>query len=207
MQRLRSPTKSSPVHRPSRSASVPTVQTSHSGGDPASREVTSSSSNGLREAWTAAHNDQHQEHRAERYLNKIGRLIMYSRVPESLIHLFHCQYVLLFSANFLLKAKVQSAFTPSEGQLAVVKALATPAKELMGQPLISEAIHKGVDSFMDAVPPLVKALDEIARIHPFIAGASSDFGSPLYWWLIISRSCRSCVQGCIHARKKTTRER
>lgn len=35
---------------------------------------------------------------------------------------------------------------------------------------ITEAIHKGVNTFMEAVPPLMKALDEVAKIHPFING-------------------------------------
>lgn len=41
---------------------------------------------------------------------------------------------------------------------------------------VAEAIHKGVDTLMEAVPPLVKALDEVAKIHPFISRASPFFG-------------------------------
>lgn len=40
---------------------------------------------------------------------------------------------------------------------------------------VAEAIHKGVDAFMEAVPPLIKALDEVAKIHPFISRTSPFF--------------------------------
>ena len=36
---------------------------------------------------------------------------------------------------------------------------------------IAETIQKGVNTFMEAVPPLMKALDEVAKIHPFINGS------------------------------------
>ena len=42
----------------------------------------------------------------------------------------------------------------------------------MDTPQIAETIQKGVDTFMEAVPSLMKALDEVAKIHPFISGTS-----------------------------------
>ena len=50
--------------------------------------------------------------------------------------------------------------------------MAVPAKALMDTPQITEAIQKGVNTFMEAVPVLMKALDEVAKIHPFISGTS-----------------------------------
>ena len=53
----------------------------------------------------------------------------------------------------------------------MVDTLAVPAKALMDVPQISETIRKGVNAFMKAAPVLMKALDEVAKIHPFISGA------------------------------------
>ena len=53
----------------------------------------------------------------------------------------------------------------------MVDTLAVPTKALMDMPQIAETIQKGVDTFMEAVPILMKVLDEVARIHPFISGA------------------------------------
>ena len=58
----------------------------------------------------------------------------------------------------------------SQGQQAVVDTLAVPAKALMDTPQIAESIQKGVNTFMEAVPILMKALDEVAKVHPFISG-------------------------------------
>jgi hypothetical protein len=75
------------------------------------------------------------------------------------------------------KGNVQNALTPSPGQQAVVNTLAAPAKALIDTPRIAEAIHRGVNTFMEAVPPLMDALDEVAKVHPFIGGTSSSFGT------------------------------
>ena len=80
------------------------------------------------------------------------------------------------------KANAQGALTLSSGQQTVVDTLAAPAKALMDVPQIAEAIHKGVDTFMEAVPPLMKALDEVAKIHPFISGAKRLQRSTLDQW-------------------------
>jgi hypothetical protein len=40
---------------------------------------------------------------------------------------------------------------------------------------IAEAIHKGVNTFMEAAPVLMDALDAVSKIHPFIGGASPPF--------------------------------
>jgi len=55
----------------------------------------------------------------------------------------------------------------------VVDTLAVPVKGLMDTPEIAATIEKGVNTFMEAVPALMKALDEVAKVHPFISGASS----------------------------------
>ena len=73
----------------------------------------------------------------------------------------------------------QGALPCSSEQQTVLKTLATPAKALMDSSQIAGAVHKGVDAFMEAVPPLMKILDEVAKIHPFIQGASPFLGSLL----------------------------
>ena len=55
----------------------------------------------------------------------------------------------------------------------MVDTLAVPAKTLMDTTRIAVTIQKGVDTFTEAVPILVKALDQVAKIHPFIYGAGS----------------------------------
>ena len=52
--------------------------------------------------------------------------------------------------------------------------LTTPVTTPVDTPQIAEAIHERVDGFMEAVPPLTKALDEVAKIHPFISGGISS---------------------------------
>ena len=66
--------------------------------------------------------------------------------------------------------------TLSPGQQTVVETLAAPAKALIDASQIAEKIHKGVDAFMEAVPPLMRALDELAKIHPFVSGAGASLG-------------------------------
>jgi len=52
----------------------------------------------------------------------------------------------------------------------VIKTLAVPVKALLDTPHMADAIEKGVNTFMETVPSLMKALDEVAKIHPFISG-------------------------------------
>ena len=52
----------------------------------------------------------------------------------------------------------------------MVNTLVAPAKALMDTPQIAETIQTGVNTFMEVVPSLMKALDEVAKIHPFISG-------------------------------------
>ena len=54
--------------------------------------------------------------------------------------------------------------------LDVVDALAVPAKALANTTQVTDLIQKGGNTFMEAVPSLVRALDEVAKIHPFIGG-------------------------------------
>lgn len=57
----------------------------------------------------------------------------------------------------------------------MVDTLAAPAKALLDAPHIADAIEKGVNTFMETVPSLMKALDEVAKIHPFISGELRPF--------------------------------
>ena len=60
--------------------------------------------------------------------------------------------------------------TLSDGQQAVINTLAASPKALMDVPRIADDIEKGVDTFMEAAPIVIKALDAAAELHPFIAG-------------------------------------
>lgn len=57
----------------------------------------------------------------------------------------------------------------------MVDTLAAPAKTLLDTPQVVDAIQKGVNTFMEAVPSLMKALDEVAKVHPFISGEPNPF--------------------------------
>ena len=60
--------------------------------------------------------------------------------------------------------------TLAPGEQKIVDTLVVPLKGLMDTPQIAETIQTGVNTFMEAVPSLMKALDEVAKIHPFISG-------------------------------------
>jgi len=60
--------------------------------------------------------------------------------------------------------------TLSPGQQTVVDTFVVPVKALMDTPQIADNIQRGVNTFMEAVPTLVKALDAVAKVHPFING-------------------------------------
>ena len=79
-----------------------------------------------------------------------------------------------FSTDFQWKGDVQNSLTLSPGQQTIVNTLAVPAKALMDTPQVAETIQKGVNTFMEAVPVLMKALDEVAKVHPFISGMDSS---------------------------------
>ena len=74
----------------------------------------------------------------------------------------------------LHKEQVQNAVTLSDGHQVVVNTLAVPVEALANAPQIADAIEKGVNTFMEAVPVLVKVLDEVAKVHPFISGMSES---------------------------------
>jgi hypothetical protein len=46
----------------------------------------------------------------------------------------------------------------------------------MDTPQISEAIQKGVNTFMETVPTLIKALDEVVKNKQFVSGTEAFFG-------------------------------
>ena len=69
------------------------------------------------------------------------------------------------------------------GTTTVADTLVVPAKASMDTPRVAEAIEKGVDEFMEALPILMKTLDDVAKVHPFISGAS--LLSSRAWGLVV----------------------
>ena len=126
-------------------------------------------SDNLKEAWTATHRELPRAQGVEKFLNKIGTLIIRSSIHSHLAVIVDAD--LPFSTDFYRKGGIQNSLILSPGQQTVVDTLAVPAKALMDTTRITETIQKGVDTFMEAVPILMKVLDEVARIHPFISGA------------------------------------
>ena len=47
-----------------------------------------------------------------------------------------------------------------------------PVKVILDNTGAMKAIEKGINSFMEDIPWLMKGLDEIARIHPVVTGMS-----------------------------------
>ena len=43
----------------------------------------------------------------------------------------------------------------------------------VGQSDIGKAVKEGIDHFFDGMPVLMKALDEVKNLHPFIGGTST----------------------------------
>ena len=112
-------------------------------------------SDAMEEAWSAGNVEPPQTHGAERFLNDVGMLVV--SVPRG------------FYAD-VNKGKIQDAVMLSVGQQAAVDTLAAPALDLLNTPQIADTIEKGLSTFMEAVPVLMKALDEVAKVHPFISG-------------------------------------
>ena len=112
-------------------------------------------SDAMKEAWSAANAELPQAQGVEKFLNSVGALAV--SIPRRLYTNVH-------------EEKVQDAVTLSVGEQAVVNTLATPAMALVDTPQIADAIEKGVSAFMETVPVLMKALDEVAKVHPFISG-------------------------------------
>jgi hypothetical protein len=49
----------------------------------------------------------------------------------------------------------------------------TATENAVGQTDMGKAIKEGIDHFFDGMPVLMKALDEVAKLHPFIGGMST----------------------------------
>jgi hypothetical protein len=47
------------------------------------------------------------------------------------------------------------------------------AANAVGQTDIGKTIKEGIDNFFDGMPVLMKALDKLAAVHPFIGGMST----------------------------------
>ena len=89
--------------------------------------------------------------------------------------------------------------TLSPGQGVLVGALAEPAKVLLEVSQVADVVEKGVNTFMEAVPVLVKMLDEVARIHPFISGELRPSTSGSKCDGGVHYSGGRCVQGRVYA--------
>jgi hypothetical protein len=111
------------------------------------------SSSSLREVWVAANQESPREHVTGGLLSGLGGSITNGYLP--------------FSADFGWEVNVQKNLAPPPGQQIVV------TKASMDTPEIADAILKGVNTFMEAVPPLLKSLDEVAKVHPFVSGAGN----------------------------------
>jgi len=70
--------------------------------------------------------------------------------------------------------KAQNAVTLTVGEQAVVDTLATPVMALVDTPQIAGAVEEGANHFINTFLVLMKALDEVAKVHPFISGTGES---------------------------------
>ena len=146
----------------------------------------------LKEAWAGAFQKPPETQRAERSLNVIGMSRFFILPVVVVVYLSS-------DADSARKEKAQDTLAPLQGQL--VNRFTVTMEAVMDTPQIAETIQNGVNTFMEAVPSLMKALDEVAKIHPFISGASplSCINAAFLMTLATWCSCCSRIQGCIHA--------
>lgn len=146
----------------------------------------------LKEAWAGAFQKPPETQRAERSLNVIGMSRFFILPVVVVVYLSS-------DADSARKEKAQDTLAPLQGQL--VNRFTVTMEAVMDTPQIAETIQNGVNTFMEAVPSLMKALDEVAKIHPFISGASplSCIDAAFLMALATWCSCCSRVQGRIHA--------
>ena len=146
----------------------------------------------LKEAWAGAFQKPPETQRAERSLNVIGMSRFFILPVVVVVYLSS-------DADSARKEKAQDTLAPLQGQL--VNRFTVTMEAVMDTPQIAETIQNGVNTFMEAVPSLMKALDEVAKIHPFISGTSplSCINAAFLMALATWCSCCSRIQGCIHA--------
>ena len=109
----------------------------------------------MREAHNVTNVEFPQPRGVERFLSSVGRLTL------SIQRRLHAD---------INKEIVEEKVTLSEGHQVVLSTFAAPTMLLLDTPQIADGIEQGVNAFMETVPVLMKALDEVARIHPFIGG-------------------------------------
>ena len=73
------------------------------------------------------------------------------------------------------KANVQDTLEPSSGKQTTLNMLVFPTKASMDTSQIAEDIRNGTNTLMKVVPSLIKTLDEVAKVHPFIRGTQFLF--------------------------------
>ena len=97
---------------------------------------------------------------------------------------------------------MRNAATPPDGQQTVDNTLHVPVQALADTSQIAASIEEGVNTFMETVPPLIKVLDEVAKVHPFISGTNESTSKTR---ALVERfiSCCPRIQGRLHLRSTT----
>lgn len=121
---------------------------------PSAAEVSSSFSPDLVEAWNVSHKEAAKVDKVTGFLNKIG--MNFSDAISGLV---------LKLSHFIEDASAGTAGTQT-----VINTVMAPLQALAESSGVAEAIEKGVNGFLEAMPTLMKALDEVAKVHPFISG-------------------------------------
>lgn len=108
--------------------------------------------------------------------------------------------ILLFSAHGH-EETVQNAVTLSGGQQELDNTPPVHVRTLASATQIAAAIEEGVNTFMETVPALIKVLDEVAKVYPFISGTDESASKTCVFTSHVI-SCCPRIQGRLHPRSK-----
>jgi hypothetical protein len=166
----------------------PQVRNSNSGVITSPSAPTSDFSAEIKDAWDAANKDLPKTTATEKFLNNAGE------VPY-ILNMYRITY-----------CHVEDLLDSTQGGHPVLNIVLPPVKALIDTTGIANAIENGVNGFLDGMPVFMNALDDVAKIHSFIAGAFLISCTPGMARLTAKRVVSRCpsVQGCVHARENTT---
>jgi hypothetical protein len=108
----------------------------------------------LEEAQNALNKDLPNPSTGENLLNKIGKISCIGNSNQEV------------TIGHYLEDGVNSI----QGQQAAFNTIMPPVKAFVAATGISDAIEKGINKFLEETPIVMKMLDEVAKVHPVIAG-------------------------------------
>jgi hypothetical protein len=109
----------------------------------------------LMDAWTASRKPQSEATGVEKFLNTVG---------EALIEL---NFLVVDMAEIRV---TEDGYGSTSDAQTVMNTIKTPINALLATPNVASDIDQGVNTFLAVFPPVMKALDAVGKVHPFING-------------------------------------